>query len=102
MASNIDNSWCRPVWIEYPKGVATEYEETIPRNWVKGKIVYWPNHMNFTRAYENQDQPNETWKQFELVKFRVKEGSKFSIHQTSFKRIICGIILSISTSLIKF
>ena len=66
--------WCRPVWIDYPNGIAKEFEETIPCNWVKGDTVHWPNHMNFKESYYKHHEPTEKWKRFQLVKFKLKEG----------------------------
>lgn len=69
------SSWCRPVWIEYSNGVPAEFEETIPRSWVKGNYVFWPNHLNFMDSYNNHEEPTEKWRKYELVKYRVEEGN---------------------------
>ena len=36
----------RAVWLEKGK----EVEGTIPENWKKGNVVYWPNFLNVKKA----------------------------------------------------
>lgn len=68
-------SWSRAVWIE-PKedGTFEEYEMTIPANWVVGKHVFWPNHINVKRSFNKLEDPSPSWHQFTLIKLKLDKG----------------------------
>jgi len=65
-------SWVKAVWNELGRdGEKISYEDTVPSNWIKGKKLYWPNHLNAKRSFWNRDEPNEEWDQYELVKAKL-------------------------------
>lgn len=71
---NIKIMWARALWIEGSKMM----EDTIPYKWIdtKTKIVYWPK-SNYVKCLKDQEEPNETWKNFKLIKIKVIDGKYF-------------------------
>lgn len=68
-------SWSRAVWIEpQDDDEFVEYEQTIPTNWIVGKKVHWPNHINVKRAYQSMENPGPNWQTFKLVKIKLFGG----------------------------
>ena len=62
--------WALAVWIEGTRVI----EDTIPRNWIKGKYVYWPTGVNAIQAMEEERHVEENWQRFDLVKIKCESG----------------------------
>ena len=62
--------WALAVWVEGTK----VFQDTIPRKWIKGRCVYWPNGVNVSRAMEEGRDVEENWKRFDLVKIKCESG----------------------------
>ena len=57
----------RAVWME--KG--QEFERTVPSNWVRGKKLCWPSKLQVRKAFQNKADPEDDWKEFDLIKIKV-------------------------------
>lgn len=65
-------AYCRAVWEEpQENGSLKEFELTIPSNWVKGSLVYWPTHLNAKKSFLDCEEPKSSWTSFNLIKLKV-------------------------------
>lgn len=62
--------WSRAVWQEGKR----DEEGTVPSSWIKGEMLFWPTGVNALRAMSEGHSPNAKWKQFPLVKIKMKSG----------------------------
>ncbi|XP_021373032.1 arginine/serine-rich coiled-coil protein 2-like isoform X1 [Mizuhopecten yessoensis] len=65
-------SWIRAVWIEGNQ----EEEGVVPSNWVKGKILYWPNGINAEKAIKMGREPTDKWRKFQVIKNKCQSDSR--------------------------
>lgn len=63
--------YARAVWMEEGK----ETEGTIPLNWADQTrcVVRWPKNKA-TRAFKTQEDPQEDWLTFQLIKIKMTSG----------------------------
>eukprot|EP00112_Aurelia_sp_Birch-Aquarium-sp1_P014821 Seg3223.1 transcript_id=Seg3223.1/GoldUCD/mRNA.D3Y31 product="hypothetical protein" protein_id=Seg3223.1/GoldUCD/D3Y31 len=64
--------WSRAVWQEGKR----DEEGTVPSSWIKGEMLFWPTGVNALRAMSEGHSPNAKWKQFPLVKIKMKSGDR--------------------------
>jgi len=67
------------VWIEpQDDGTMEEFEMAIPANWVCGRKVYLPNHLNVKRSFKQREDPTASWKCFKLIKLKLENGNLYN------------------------
>ncbi|XP_047126879.1 uncharacterized protein LOC124807996 isoform X2 [Hydra vulgaris] len=69
-------AWTRAVWLEYSKeGVVSEFENTIPSNWIKSGFVYWPNRK-VESAVQKRYDPTDDWLKFKLKYVKITDNDR--------------------------
>lgn len=56
--------WSRAIWEED----GAELDGVIPTNWIDGNIVFYPTGVHVKKAYNNRQDPEESWVRFLLKK----------------------------------
>ncbi|XP_022111444.1 uncharacterized protein LOC110990668 isoform X2 [Acanthaster planci] len=59
--------YSRAVWREEKR----EEEGTVPSNWIRNRMLFWPPGPNAIKAYESRQEPRDNWRQFPLVKLKL-------------------------------